>query len=109
MQTDSGERRRFERIAGHGVVATLRLAGAAPVQAVIHDLSRSGIALRHRGAGRRSDRMCRSICRTPAASWPAASSAPPTASLRIAFSETPAMLARVDRVLASLSASREAA
>jgi methyl-accepting chemotaxis protein len=45
VQADSGERRRFERIAGNGVIAMLRVAGREAVRAVVRDLSRSGVGL----------------------------------------------------------------
>jgi methyl-accepting chemotaxis protein len=44
VRIDSGERRRFERIAGNNVSAVLRVAGQDPVRAVVRDLSRSGAA-----------------------------------------------------------------
>ncbi len=62
VQTDSGERRRFERIAGNGVVATLTMPGAAPVKAVIHDLSRNG-----RGAASCRPGPARPRCRSRSA------------------------------------------
>ena len=54
VQTDSGERRRSERIAVGDVTVTFRLPGAAAAKAVIRDISRTAIAL-----PRRLDR-CRS-------------------------------------------------
>ena len=45
VRTDSGERRRFERLAGNGVSAMLRVAGRAPARVVVRDLSRGGAAL----------------------------------------------------------------
>jgi methyl-accepting chemotaxis protein len=47
IKTDSGDRRRFDRIAGQGLIATLRLPGAPPIGVAIHDLSCSGVALVH--------------------------------------------------------------
>jgi ABC-type transporter Mla subunit MlaD len=108
VQTDSGERRHFERIAGSGVSATLTIPGTAPVKAVIHDLSRTGIALRHcdpvqvgrdvevelpDAGGSITGRVIRSA----------------DGLVAIAFSEAPAMLARIDKALAGLSLAREAA
>jgi methyl-accepting chemotaxis protein len=45
VRTDSGERRRFERLATNGVTAMLQAPGRAPVRAVVKDISRGGIAL----------------------------------------------------------------
>ena len=46
VNTDSGERRRFERIAGSGVTAMLRLPGAAATKVVVDGLSETGVGLR---------------------------------------------------------------
>jgi methyl-accepting chemotaxis protein len=95
VQTDSGERRRFERIAAHGLTATLTIAGAAPVKAAIHDLSV--------GQDVQVD--------LPDAGGPVAGRISRAADgvVAIAFSESPAMLVRVDRVLANLAVARNAA
>ena len=45
VMADSGERRRFERIAATEVQATLALPGQAAVPAQVRDLSRAGVAL----------------------------------------------------------------
>jgi len=45
VREDSGERRRFERNSGGGVAAVLRVVGRDTVQAIVLDLSRSGVAL----------------------------------------------------------------
>lgn len=47
VQEDSRERRRFERISGQGVTASMRIDGVAHSNVQIHDISHSGIALRH--------------------------------------------------------------
>jgi methyl-accepting chemotaxis protein len=44
---DEKERRLYERIPGNGTRATLHIAGRAPVQATIKDISRGGIAVLH--------------------------------------------------------------
>jgi methyl-accepting chemotaxis protein len=44
---DEAERRLYERMPGHGETALLRIAGSPPVQVVIDDISRGGVALRH--------------------------------------------------------------
>ena len=108
VQTDTGDRRRFERIAGNSTTATLRLPGIAPAKAVITDISRSGIALRHCGqlavgqdvevdltdaGGPITGRVIRAV----------------DGAVAIAFNDAPSMLGRIDRALASLSARREAA
>jgi methyl-accepting chemotaxis protein len=46
VNTDSGERRRFERFGVSGARATLRLAGRAAIDVAITDLSEGGAALR---------------------------------------------------------------
>jgi methyl-accepting chemotaxis protein len=108
VNNDSGERRRFERIAGKGVTATLRVVGSAPVKAVIQDFSRSGIGLRHRGAvpvGRDVE------IDLPDAGGPVTGRVIRAEGgiVAIGFSQEPVMLDRVDRALASLSADRKAA
>ena len=45
MRGDEGDRRRYERVPGQGLRATLRGIGAAAVEAEIADVSRGGIAL----------------------------------------------------------------
>jgi methyl-accepting chemotaxis protein len=47
VKTDSGERRRFERLETGDVGAALRLAGQNAVQVTVKDLSLGGIALRY--------------------------------------------------------------
>ncbi|HEY0185367.1 MAG TPA: methyl-accepting chemotaxis protein [Rhodopila sp.] len=108
VQTDSGERRRFERIAGKGLSATMRLAGAPAVTALIQDLSRGGMALRHAGTiavGREVE------VDLPDAGGPVTGHVSRSADgvVAIAFNEDKATLGRVDRALASLSAVRTAA
>jgi methyl-accepting chemotaxis protein len=108
VQNDTGERRRFERLAGNGVTAILRLPGKPGAKVIIGDLSRGGVALRHSGAAE--------------VGWDAEVDLPEAGGpvtgrvvrvergvVSISFSDTSAMLARVDRSLASLSAARKAA
>jgi methyl-accepting chemotaxis protein len=45
VRTDSGERRRSERLAANGVGAMLQVPGQTPVRAVVKDISRSGVGL----------------------------------------------------------------
>ena len=45
VHDDSGERRRFERLAANGVSVTLRARGEAPARVVVRDLSLSGMAV----------------------------------------------------------------
>jgi hypothetical protein len=42
---DESERRRYERIAGNGTMATLRVAGGQEVRAAITNVSRGGLSL----------------------------------------------------------------
>jgi methyl-accepting chemotaxis protein len=108
VSADSGERRRFERIdAGH-VVATLRLAGHAPVQAPLRDLSLGGAAVRcpllaAAGAGLSLD--------LPDAGGPAAGTVVRTENgvIAVAFAEDAATRARVEQAMVALTQAREAA
>jgi methyl-accepting chemotaxis protein len=108
VQSDTGERRRFERIAGNGVAATLRLPGKTAMKATISDLSRGGVALRHSGAVEVGWDVEVDL---PEAGGPVTGRVVRVEGglVSIAFSDTPAMLVRVDRSLASLSAARKAA
>jgi methyl-accepting chemotaxis protein len=108
VQNDTGERRRFERMPGKGVTAMLRLPGAAPAKAVIQDISRSGIALRHGGTisvGRDVE------VDLPDAGGPVTGRVIRAAdgAVALAFSDDAAILARIDRALAKLSGVRQAA
>jgi methyl-accepting chemotaxis protein len=108
VQTDAAERRRFERLAGNGVVAMLRLPGAAAVKASIQDLSRGGVALRHGGTvavGRDVE------VELPDAGGPVTGRITRASEgvVALVFSQDAAMLVRIDRALASLSADRKAA
>lgn len=107
VRSDSGDRRRFERIACSGVAVTLSSAGLQPMRAVVKDLSRGGVALMARplpigtavtvslpeGGGEVQGQVARAD----------------GGLLGIAFREEPGVLARVDRVLESLAAVRTAA
>jgi methyl-accepting chemotaxis protein len=90
------------------VTVTFRLPGAAAVKAVIRDISRTGIALRHAGSiavGRDLE------VDLPDAGGPVTGRVIRAADglVVITFSETPSMLARLDRALANLSGRRDAA
>ncbi len=102
VQADSHERRRFERISGRGVTATLQVNGATISRMVIQDISQSGIALRHAGVvplghevevdlpdagGSVSGRVMRSGAGV----------------LALAFSEDGTTFARLERALASVA------
>jgi methyl-accepting chemotaxis protein len=107
-KTDSGERRRFERIAGKGVIATLFVPGSAPVKAAIQDLSHNGVALRHSGTiavGRDVE------VDFPEAGGKAAGRVSRVADgvVAIHFNEDKATRERIDRALASLSDARKVA
>jgi methyl-accepting chemotaxis protein len=108
VQTDSGERRRFERIAGLSLSATLTVAGAAPVKAAVLNLSRGGIALRHRALVQAGQDVQVDL---PNAGGLVAGRVIRVTDgvVAIAFSDSPTILARIDRVLASLTAARGAA
>jgi methyl-accepting chemotaxis protein len=108
VQTDSGERRRSERLTGNGVSATLTVPGAAPVKAMIQDLSRSGVALRHAGQIALAQDVEIDL---PGAGGPLTGRVLRVSDgvVAIGFSETPSVLAKLDRALASLTAAREAA
>jgi methyl-accepting chemotaxis protein len=108
VNSDSGERRRFERLAGNGVTAMLRLPGAAAVKAVIQDFSRSGVGLRHSGGV--------TVGRDVEVDLPDGGGPVTGRVIRaeggivaIGFSQEPGMLDRVDRALAGLAADRKAA
>ena len=98
----------IEQLAGNGVTATIRVPGASPIKAVVHDLSRAGVALRHGGSlpigqeieidllgagGPVTGRVVRTTGNITA----------------FEFKEGPGMLARIDRCLMSLSAATKAA
>ncbi len=108
VQTDSGERRRFERLAAKGMSAMVTFGGAAPIKAPVADLSRSGVAIHHRGSFPIGQDVKVDL---PDAGGILVGQVTRVADgvVGIAFSENPAMLARVDRVLASLTATRHAA
>ena len=109
VQTDAGERRRFERISGKGVSATLQLAGTNAVKTVIHDISKSGVALSYGGMVK--------IGQSVGVDLPDAGGAVTGQIVRIvgngvigiSFSEEPSMVARIERALASLSGIKQAA
>ena len=108
VQADTGERRKFERITGSGVTVMLRIGGKPGVKAAIQDISRTGISACHQSsategsnvevelpfsAGTVTGRLIRAT----------------EGGVAVAFSDNPAMLASIDSVLASLSATHRAA
>jgi methyl-accepting chemotaxis protein len=108
VHNDSGERRKFERIVGNGVIAMIRLPGQPCTKAVVQDISKTGIALRHRSttaagtavevdlpfaAGLATARVIRADGNTVA----------------LEFDSDPAKLARVGAVVTNLMAARTAA
>jgi methyl-accepting chemotaxis protein len=108
VQNDSGERRRFERIQGKGVVVMLRLAGGTSVKAAIQDLSRTGVALRCDETvviGRAAE------VDLPDAGGTVSGHVTRVADgvVAIAFASGPDALVRIDRALASLSGAQMAA
>jgi methyl-accepting chemotaxis protein len=108
VQNDSGERRRFERIAGNGVTATLRAPGLAPIKAVIHDFSRTGVALRHGGPVPTGKEIEIDL---PDAGGSVTGRVVRAADglVAVAFSEDSSMVARIERSLRSLSEPRKVA
>ena len=108
VQTDAGERRRFERLAGNGVKATLRIEGNAPVEVVIKDLSRSGVALRH-NVSIASDREVEVDLPHAGGVVQGRTVRVIEGVLAIEFKADAATTDRIDRALAALSRAREAA
>jgi hypothetical protein len=108
VMADSGERRRFERIAGNDVHASLGLPGREPVPARVHDLSKSGAAL---------------LCRLPlavgavvAVTLPDAGGPAEASVMRadggivaVNFAANPVTVERVERALRALAHRKEAA
>ena len=45
VRSDSGERRRSERLSGNGVSATIKAPGRPAIRAAVKDMSRTGVAL----------------------------------------------------------------
>ncbi len=109
VQSDTGDRRRFERIAGNGVTAMLRLTGKPAVKLVIGDLSRGGVGLRQDGAVEEVGKPAE--VDLPEAGGPVTGRVirVERGMISIVFGDDPATLARVDRALASLSSARKAA
>ena len=108
VQTDAGERRHAERLAGNGVKATIRIAGGAPVEAVIKDLSRSGVALRY-NASLASDMDVVIDLPHAGGTVQGRTVRMNDGILAITFKQDAAALTRIDRALAALSRAREAA
>jgi methyl-accepting chemotaxis protein len=49
VQTDTGDRRQYERLDGNGMMVTLRIPGRPAEQVTLGNMSRSGMAVGHRG------------------------------------------------------------
>ena len=108
VKDDSGERRRYERIAGNGAMVGLRTRGRDPVRATLRDVSRGGAALAcdwtlaagtnvevdlPEAGGSVTARVVR--CGN--------------GSMAVVFSGEPAVLARIDRAMDALPRLRRAA
>jgi methyl-accepting chemotaxis protein len=101
VRDDSGERRRYERIAGRGTTVGLRVPGQPPTRAVLRDLSRGGAAV-----------MCEqsfAVGSQMQIELPGDGGAAPAQVVRcgagvlgVAFQQEPAALARIDRALVAL-------
>jgi len=108
VQNDAGERRRAERLDSGGTSATIRRPGSPDIKAVVKDLSRSGVALRHAG----SLGVGQSVeVDLPGAGGPVAANVvrEKDGIAALNFDEDPVMLSRIDRALSSLSAGLAAA
>jgi methyl-accepting chemotaxis protein len=101
LRDDSGERRRFERIAGNGAPVGLQVSGAPPMQAMLRDLSRGG-------AGLSCDRSLATGSQIEV-TLPSAGGAVSARVVRcgggllgVVFSQEPSAVARIDRALDAL-------
>ncbi|HZF76370.1 MAG TPA: methyl-accepting chemotaxis protein [Acetobacteraceae bacterium] len=108
MQTDEGERRRYERLAGNGLRATLRPRGGAEQEAEVKDIARGGIALL---SGLVLDAGAEVEVVLPGAGGPVTGRVARCGggTVAIAFRQDPAMLARIDRALDMLGGRAKAA
>jgi methyl-accepting chemotaxis protein len=107
VREDSGERRRFERIAANGVKATLSIGGDKAIAAAVRDISRTGMSVTSKplpiGAqvdielGNAGGVISGKVLRAE------------NGIVAIAFREDPIIRTRVDRVLAGLAAAMAAA
>ncbi|HTW26113.1 MAG TPA: methyl-accepting chemotaxis protein [Acetobacteraceae bacterium] len=108
VQRDASERRRFERLAANGVVAGLKLPGAASVRVAVRDISRGAIAVQYEAALPMGQEV---EIELPDAGGPVFGRVVRVDAgvVAIAFREEAATEARVAPVLARLSAKRDAA
>jgi methyl-accepting chemotaxis protein len=107
IRTDSGERRREERLGGNGVTAMLRVPGRDAVRMTVRDLSRGGVALL---GGSVSVGTQVEIELPDAGGGVQGQVARAEGGIvAVQFRDDAAVRARVDRALAALSASRVAA
>jgi methyl-accepting chemotaxis protein len=108
VRDDAGERRRAERLAGDGILASFRRPGYAETTAAIEDLSRTGLALRHAEAVGAAAEIEIDL---PAADGPVIGRVAREEGgiLALEFRKDPATLDRVERALASLSTGQSAA
>jgi methyl-accepting chemotaxis protein len=107
MRGDEDERRRWERVSGHGTAATLRARGRGEARATLRDISRGGAALTGGGAGLDLPPGTEVELDLPGAGGGvparvARMEAGPGGVLALAFRQDPATLARVDAAIAAL-------
>ena len=100
-KTDDADRRRYERIAGNGAVATLRVRGRQEMQAAIVDISRGGISLRTDWFAQAGTEL---MVELPGAGAPVAARTVRSNGglLALAFRQDEAVLQRVDAVLEAI-------
>jgi methyl-accepting chemotaxis protein len=108
VKDDSGDRRRFERIASKGLTAMLRLRDAAPVKSAIQDISRTGIALIHEAAVAEGNEVEVDL---PGAGGPVTGHVVRSADgvIAIRFKDDAAALDRIGRVVSSVTVGLAAA
>jgi len=107
VRDDSGERRRFERLAADGVSVSLRVRGETPARAVVRDLSRGGIAV----ISRPLPIGCQVEIELPGGSGTVQGEVVRVEGRMVAFrfGEDSATLTRVDQAIRELGAQRAAA
>ena len=106
--TDGEDRRRYERVAGNGAQAVLRMQGRPELRVEIHDISRGGISLR---CDLRADVGTEVSLELPGAGAEAAARVVRMQDgvLVLAFRQDEVVLRRVDQALASIGRSVGAA
>jgi methyl-accepting chemotaxis protein len=105
--TAEQDRRRYERIPGHGAEARLQMSGQADVRLEIIDVSRSGMALRHTA---KLDRGAEVRVELPGATAAVLARVVRAdgKTIALAFRQDPAALAQLDRVLDGIAARQPA-